>query len=83
MIIEIISPTTGYYDLRLKKSVYERYDVGESWIVDPPAKSVEVYDNAGQTFHLAQDKKRQGVISSNVIKGFEMDINGLFSVDGW
>jgi len=38
LAIEIISPSTAYYDLIDKKELYERYGVKEYWLVDPLKK---------------------------------------------
>jgi hypothetical protein len=46
--IEILSPSTGYYDVKYKKSVYEKFGVKEYWIVDPKDKTVEIYQNTIQ-----------------------------------
>ena len=43
LVVEILSPSTLTRDRSVKKAVYERTGVREYWIVDPLAKSVEVY----------------------------------------
>ena len=35
LVIEILSPSNAYYDLRQKKDVYEKYGVREYIIIDP------------------------------------------------
>ena len=35
LIIEILSPATGYYDLTEKKEIYTEFAVKEYWIVEP------------------------------------------------
>ncbi|HDD05196.1 MAG TPA: Uma2 family endonuclease [Candidatus Aenigmarchaeota archaeon] len=40
LIIEILSPSTAYYDLGRKYEVYERSGVKEYWVVHPERKSV-------------------------------------------
>ena len=55
MVIEILSKSTAYYDMRHKKNVYERSGVREYWIVDPYEKSVEVYERRGD-----RDEKTAG-----------------------
>src|SRR6266542_2906772 len=44
LVIEILSPSTAYYDLKHKRRIYESSGVREYWIVDPMEKSVEVYE---------------------------------------
>jgi Uma2 family endonuclease len=43
LVIEILSPSNSYYDVRVKKDVYERSGVIEYIIVDPRTKSIDVY----------------------------------------
>ena len=35
LVIEILSPSTAYYDTKTKKQIYEAAGVKEFWIVDP------------------------------------------------
>jgi Uma2 family endonuclease len=43
LVIEILSPSTRRRDERSKRDLYERYGVGEYWIVDPELETVKVY----------------------------------------
>jgi Uma2 family endonuclease len=43
MTIEILSPSTTTGDRRVKFSLYERFGVPESWIVDPETETVQVF----------------------------------------
>ncbi|MCL5673514.1 MAG: Uma2 family endonuclease [Deltaproteobacteria bacterium] len=43
LVIEILSPSNSYYDVRVKKDIYERSGVIEYIIVDPRTKSIDVY----------------------------------------
>ena len=43
MVIEITSPATAERDRHYKKTLYARHGVKEYWIVDPEAKTVEVF----------------------------------------
>ncbi len=42
MVVEILSPATQERDRGVKRKLYARATVGEYWIVDPTAKTVEV-----------------------------------------
>lgn len=44
IIIEILSPSTRQYDLRVKLRKYEEMRIKEYWIVDPKTKSMTVHD---------------------------------------
>lgn len=43
LVVEVLSPSTARNDRGHKKDVYEAAGVREYWIVEPDAKSVEVY----------------------------------------
>ncbi len=41
LVIEILSPSTGKYDLHQKKDVYERCGVQEYWVINPETKAAQ------------------------------------------
>ena len=51
-VCEVLSFATRRNDLGKKKAVYERAGVKEYWIIDPVAKSVDVYLNHEGHFEL-------------------------------
>jgi len=62
-LMEILSPSTAYYDLKPKSHVYEQYGVKEYWIVDPIEMSIEIFENKEGSFHLLEKavfKERHG-----------------------
>lgn len=81
LIIEIVSPATGYYDLRGKKDLYEKFGVQEYWIVDPMKRRVEIYLNFEREFELHQRLEQKGKVKSNLLKGFEIELETIFNVD--
>jgi len=81
LIMEILSPGTAYYDLLEKKELYEQCGVKEYWIVDPKKQRVDIYINVGQQFDLNQRVELEGVLKSSVMKGFEVKIENIFSLD--
>ncbi len=78
LVVEILSPSTAYYDLRKKKEVYGRTGVKEYWIVDPEMKSVEVYVNKEGKFRLFQELKEKGSIRSQIIEGLSIPLENIF-----
>jgi Uma2 family endonuclease len=53
LVVEILSPSTIQIDRGVKSQLYARYGVPYYWIVDPDARSIEVYRLAERTYRLA------------------------------
>jgi len=79
LVAEVLSPSTGYYDLRGKKRLYERAGVKEYWIVDPVEGSVEVYENGTDGFARADRAEEDGgVAASALLEGLRVEPDVLF-----
>ena len=52
--IEVLSPSNAYYDLIMKKEVYEKYGVKEYIIFDPIAKNAHLYALKDGIYYLHQ-----------------------------
>ena len=78
LVIEILSPSTAYYDLGTKYEVYEKAGVKEYWLVHPDRKSIEVYENRNENFHLVQAVTQQGIIRSKLLKDLIVDLKKVF-----
>ncbi|MFZ3091562.1 MAG: Uma2 family endonuclease [Nitrospirota bacterium] len=76
LIVEILSPATAYYDLRIKKEMYERGSVKEYWIVDPMQKIIEVFVNKNGKFESLGNFK--DVVKSSLIEGFNILAKKVF-----
>jgi len=81
LIIEILSPSTAYYDLLEKKELYEQFGVKEYWIVDPNKHRVDVFLIEDNQYKLNQRVIMEGSVKSSVIKGFEISVEDIFSLD--
>jgi Uma2 family endonuclease len=79
-IIEITSDSTVDRDRGIKFDDYALHGVQEYWIIDPEKESVEQYIlNNGQ--YLLAIKIKKGVIVSEVITGFSIEMEDIFSND--
>lgn len=78
LVVEVLSPSTAYYDLRQKRSVYAEAGVPEYWIIDPEEKSVETYELHEGALKLAVRFETDGEIRSRVVDGFSMDWAAIF-----
>lgn len=77
LVIEILS-SNKKYDQQEKKSVYERHDVREFWMVDTKKKTVEVFENQDKKFVLLQKAQPGELVYSKVLAGFEVAAAYLF-----
>jgi Uma2 family endonuclease len=78
LIVEVLSPSTAYYDLKHKKSIYEKKGVKEYWIVDPIDKTVEIWDNKNGKFYLASELSKTDTAKSNLLTGLEIKLSEVF-----
>ena len=79
LVVEVLSPATGYYDLTKKRRIYESSGVKEYWIVDPTEKTVEVFTNVENTFEAVEKASQQASVQSRLLDGFEVELAKLFS----
>ncbi|KYH33898.1 Uma2 family endonuclease [Neomoorella mulderi] len=78
LVVEILSPTTAYYDLRQKYKVYGKHGVKEYWIIDPQDKSIQVFSLVEGKFKLDQEIEKEGIVRSRVIEGFCVNVVDIF-----
>lgn len=78
LVIEVLSPATAYYDLRIKKDSYEKYGLKEYWIVDPIQKAIEVFVNRGGRFEPLSTAKGGGEVSSEILAGLRTRVDEIF-----
>ncbi len=52
LAVEIVSPTTTLIDRSMKLQLYARHGVPYYWIVDPEARTIEVYELSGGSYTL-------------------------------
>ncbi len=79
LVVEVLSPSSAYHDLRTKFRAYERAGVQEYWIVDPERRSMEVYCTSGKKFQLHQEAEERGAVQSVLLAGFSVALDDLFS----
>ena len=79
MIIEILSPSNAYYDLRQKKNVYEKHAVKEYIIIDPVEESAELYLFENSAYTLKQKAFKPQTLNSVVLPGLSFDLNKVFN----
>jgi Uma2 family endonuclease len=77
-IIEILSDSTRQNDYHVKFQDYAAHGVSEYWIVDPEIQTIEQFILKGDHFELLHRFKHNDHITSQVIKGFELNIGAIW-----
>jgi Uma2 family endonuclease len=78
LIVEILSPSNAYYDLRQKKDIYEKYGVKEYIIVDPIAQNADLYSIMNGAYYLHQQAQKNEVLTSVILPGFAIELAKVF-----
>ncbi len=78
LIIEIISPGNLKQDRVEKKEIYERFGVPEFWLIDPTYQTAEIFKMKDNVYELVAFLEMEGKLTSDLLPGFEMDVNNLF-----
>jgi len=78
LIIEILSPSNAYYDLRQKKDIYEKYGVKEYIIIDPIQENADLYILKDNVYYLHQKAEKKEVLNSLILPGFFIDLKRFF-----
>ena len=64
-VIELLSPSNAYYDLRYKLDLYEKHGVQEYFIVDPEDDTVVAYRL--QEARFKEQYREKGIIRTHVL----------------
>jgi len=79
LVIEILSPSNAYYDLRTKKDVYEKYGVKEYIIIDPIQQTSELYALKDGAYYLHQKAPKNELLNSLILPAFGIDLSRVFA----
>jgi len=78
LIVEIVFPSSTFYDTVEKKEVYGKYGVKEYWLVFPDEKVIEIFTLEKGGYREFCKSKKKGTIKSNVLEGLEIDSKDVF-----
>ncbi len=82
LVAEVLSPSTGYYDVTAKRRAYAQAGVGELWILDPGEGTAEVLTPDGDDFRTADRAVGRGDARSVLLDGVAVDVAALFRPTG-
>jgi Uma2 family endonuclease len=78
LAIEILSPSNRAYDLTQQRALYERFGVGEYWVIDPATGNVRCFRlHEGRFEEAAVDGE---TLESSMLTGFVLDLKPLRAV---
>jgi Uma2 family endonuclease len=78
LVVEVLSPSTGYYDLSHKKNMYELSGVKEYWVLYPNEETLEIFENVDGQFVQRARAKHKGTVSSGLLQGFSVKLTEIF-----
>ena len=78
LVVEVLSPGIRKKDLKMKKNIYEHFEVQEYWLVDPDDAAVEtmIWSELGYISVCAFDKFEK--LSSPLLPNLNLDLSRIF-----
>lgn len=78
LVAEVLSPSTGYYDVTAKRLAYAEAGVREYWVLDPGQETVEVLALDREDFRTAVRVTGRGRAASALLDGLAVEAADLF-----
>lgn len=83
LVIEIVSPDSGYHDRVRKFDLYQRYGVAEYWLVDESEHVLEVFelsDTGSDTpeYRRVNAYGSQDTVQSTAVAGLKVELEQVF-----
>lgn len=79
LVAEILSPYRVAFDRVTKLGQYARHGVGEYWIIDPAAESVEVCALVGSNYELKATLSGHDHLETPLLPGWKISLRHLFA----
>jgi Uma2 family endonuclease len=77
-VCEVLSPGTRRHDRVLKLPLYKRERVAHVWLVDPEAKTLEVYKLDGDSYRLLSTHAESEVVHAEPFEVFALELGVLW-----
>jgi Uma2 family endonuclease len=78
LVVEVLSPSSFYHDLRRKLKIYSQFGVQEYWIADPEEQTLALYTRAGDHLELARQFSCHEIFESPLLPGFRLAVQSIF-----
>ena len=81
LAVEILSPSTRKTDEVTKRKLYERFGVGEYWVVDPELETIKVYRRVGEAFERVSELGAESgdELTTPLLPDFSVTVAELFA----
>lgn len=78
LVVEVLSRSTAARDRGRKLEIFAHYAVPEYWIVDPNAKTLEVYRSVAEQFEFVGGFDATASFASPTLVGLQVPLKKLF-----
>ena len=78
LVVEVLSPSTFYKDLRKKMTAYSQFGVQEYWIVDPETETIEIHARREDKLELARKFSSGESLESALLPGLRLAVSDVF-----
>lgn len=79
LVVEVVSESSRQLDRKLKRALYEKYDVLEYWVADPELRILEVFRrNEGGRLVKAAEFEDAGTLTTPLLPGLEVNLAALW-----
>lgn len=78
LVVEVLSPSTFYHDLRRKMTVYSQFGIQEYGIVDPEKQTIALHQRVGEGLQLVRQFASHETFRSPLLPGFQLDVHTIF-----
>lgn len=77
-VCEVLSPSTTKLDRAAKLPVYGREGVSHVWLIDPLAKTLEIYRLDGETYRLVGTHAEDAKVRAEPFDAIEIELGALW-----
>lgn len=78
LVIEVLSPSTAFYDKKKKSKLYFTHGVKEYWLVDPDTRLVEVFVAGEKNWQWTGVFDSEDVLTTTFFPGLEICLSEIF-----
>jgi Uma2 family endonuclease len=75
---EVLSPSTRRVDRVVKMPIYRRENVRHVWLVDPEAKTLEVFRLDGESYRLVDTFAEDARVRAEPFDAIELELGALW-----